>query len=57
MKSTATTIESPSAITDRLRKSCVFLGGVFLGEDLDIEEHEDAAAPKINLNAREKERT
>ena len=24
--------------------------GVFLGEDLDIEEHEDAAAPKINLN-------
>jgi hypothetical protein len=31
--------------------------GVFLGEDLDIEEREDAAAPKINLNAREKERT
>jgi len=31
--------------------------GVFLGEDLDNEECEDAAAPKINLNAREKERT
>jgi hypothetical protein len=31
--------------------------GVFLDEDLDIEEREDAAAPKINLNAKEKERT
>ena len=36
MKSTATTSESLSAITCRLKESCVLLGGVFLGEDFYI---------------------